>query len=59
MEGVEEFLELFYINEWLNVTGQPTPVAAQSKARVCGRLLAGAVASNHAGGHRCLFLVSC
>ena len=30
------------------------PVAARSKARVCGRSLAGKVDSNPAGGQRCL-----
>ena len=36
----------------------PVPVAARSKAWVCGRSLAGIVGSNQAGGHGCLSLVS-
>jgi hypothetical protein len=31
----------------------PVPVAARSKAWVCGRSLAGIAVSNAAGGHRC------
>jgi hypothetical protein len=37
---------------------RPIPVAAQSKACVCGRSLAGVVGSNSARAHGCLFLVS-
>ena len=33
---------------------EPIPVAAQSKAWVCGRWLAGIAGSNPAGGHECL-----
>jgi hypothetical protein len=33
-------------------------VAAQSKASVCGRLLAGIAGSNPAGWHGCVFVVS-
>ena len=33
----------------------PVPVAAQSKAQVCGRSPAEIVGSNPAGGHGCLF----
>jgi hypothetical protein len=36
----------------------PIPVAARSKAWVCGRSLAGIVGSNPTGGHGCLSLVS-
>ena len=34
------------------------PVAERSRARVCGRSLAGIAASNPTRGHRCLSLVS-
>jgi hypothetical protein len=38
----------------------PIPVAAQSTAWICGRLLAGNVGSNPTGGMDvCLLLVSC
>jgi hypothetical protein len=36
----------------------PIPVAARSKAWVCGRSLAGTVGSNSAGRYGCLSLVS-
>ena len=37
---------------------RPVPVAARSKAWVCGRSRAGIVGSNPAGGHGCLSVVS-
>ena len=36
----------------------PVPVAARSKAWVCGHLLAGIAGSNPTGGHGCLSVVS-
>ena len=36
----------------------PIPVAARSKAWVCGRSLAGIAGSNPAGGYGCLSVVS-
>ena len=36
----------------------PVPVAARSKAQVCGRSPAEIVGSNHTGGHGCLSVVS-
>jgi len=36
----------------------PVPVAARSKASVCGRSLDGIVGSNPTGGHGCLSVVS-
>jgi len=36
----------------------PVPVAARSKAQVCGRSPAGFVGSNPTGGHGCLSVVS-
>jgi len=36
----------------------PVPVAARSKAYVCGRSPAGIVGSNPTGGHGCLSVVS-
>jgi hypothetical protein len=38
--------------------GPPVPVAARSKAWVCGRSLAGIAGSNSARGHGCLSVVS-
>ena len=40
------------------IASWPVPVAAWSKAWVCGRQLAGIVGSNPAGGHGCLSVVS-
>ena len=40
------------------VSQRPTPVAARSKAWVCGRSLVGTAGSNPAGGNGCLFLLS-
>jgi hypothetical protein len=37
---------------------KPIPVAARSKASVCGRSLTGTAVSNPSGGHACLSLVS-
>ena len=36
---------------------EPVPVAARSKAWVCGRSLAGIVGSNPTGAHGCLSVV--
>jgi len=36
----------------------PVPVAARSKAQVCGRSPAEIVGSNPTGGHRCLSVLS-
>jgi len=49
----------YYVTDFrIHIFLVPIPVAARPKALVCGRLLAGIVGSNPAGGHKCLSLVS-
>jgi hypothetical protein len=52
------FMSIWYDAQWTLVSSNPMPVAARSKAWVCGRSLAGIAGLNPAGGNGCLSFVS-
>ena len=52
------FIPCMFLQSLGYITKQPVPVAARSKAWVCGRSPAEIVGSNPTGGHGCLSVVS-